>query len=304
MKAPTREAAGRGRPVAIALVTAALFGGFWIWMAGQGRSRDPGEAQVCQARAQRLAGAGRTAEALAELEKAKRADPEAPAPHLLGAQILAAAGRHREARDEALAAHRLAPDDAAATLAALNETPASFPPAEVEPLARQAAAQAPRSAEAHDLLGRAIAGAGDSRRYPEALRELEEASLLDPASAATMVEIARVHSLMGDHERAAAAARLAGELLEREKGQGRLTPSNLRAWLEERRSAAFWQAQACQRLGRETERRAAAAAAASSSALLVEVKSLSDRAAASPPDTGAQARLETVIRRAVQGARQ
>ena len=258
----------------------------------------PAAAQLTM-EAQQLASMGRVNEAMARLAEAKRADPRATAPYLAQAQLLERSAHGREAFEQLAAAHAVAPQDAGVTLALLREMPPSYPAAEKEALARQAVAQAPASGEAHYLLAQAVVERADPPRYSEALREFEEASRLAPGSAVTLIDKARLYSRMGDDRRASATLGLAAYILEQQPVHGPVPIQALEEWLKQRRAAAFWLAQAAQRLGRAADVRARQAEAARLSEAAAELRRLKDRAGAVPPDPAARARLAHIEHRGV-----
>jgi len=246
--------------------------------------------------ASRLFREQRVDEALAALEKAKRSDPTSARPYLLKAELLMRSAHYREAYEEVAAAYRIAPNDPEATLTLLRMMRGFFPAAEVEKLARKAIAQAPNSGEAYYHLGLAIASTVDPKRYPEAMQAFKRASELAPSSAVTLIEMGKLYSQMGDNDRAEAMLKHAGRLLDMQRARGALPASRLEEWLRQRRAAAFWRAQVYRRMGRAEESRAATAEADRWSAQGQELRMLRDRAAASPPDLKARARLLEILR--------
>lgn len=247
------------------------------------------------AKGKELASAGKIQDAINALRRAESADPNALEPHVLLADLLSKTGKRAEARDEALAAHKLKPDDPQLTFDVLQRTPESFEPAEVEKLAREAIAQNPESPIGHQVLGSAIANAGDPKRYPEAIKELREAYRLDSSLTEAIVEMGRVYYLSGDYASAEAMLGNAKKVLE-QRAAGRMSPPEIEDWLKMRRAAAYWTAQVYRRTGKADQSSQALTESALWSERSRELKTLRDRAGAVPPDMEARARLDAIAR--------
>jgi len=263
---------------------------FALVVLAAGCARESAEQYMQEAESQMRA--GNVLRALGAQERASQRDPNAVRPYLLRAELLTRIGRYREAREAALTAHRLAPNDLEVTLALLQRTPDSFPPAEVEALARQAVKLAPQSAATHFLLGMAIVNANDPRRYPEALQAFQESNRLDDRAARTWIETGKLYRLMGDNEKAESSLKRATHLLDQEGG--RMSLREMEDWLKQRRAAAFWLAQVYRRMGRMGDSRTAYAEVARWGEQARELKTLRDRASADPPDMMARARLQAI----------
>ena len=88
-----RQRVMRKRLVAVTFGTLALgLLGVIVWIDTHDVPRDPDAARGHIVGGRRLAQAGRTADALVELQAAARADPTSPSPHLVAAGVLIETG--------------------------------------------------------------------------------------------------------------------------------------------------------------------------------------------------------------------
>jgi tetratricopeptide (TPR) repeat protein len=232
------------------------------------------------------------AQALAVLEKAKKADPKSPYPYAARAELLARGFHYRQAYEELCAARRIAPRDHRLLMTLLAYTPPHVPAKDMEQVAREAVALQPSDSQAYYYLGQAIANSNDPARYGEAMKAFETAVRLAPTEPRIQVEMGKLHSVMGDHLRSVALLENAWQLMKMQQGSG---PEPVPSDLDKRTSVAFWLAQEYRRAGKITESKRMGAEAARLSALLQEVTTLRDRAAANPPDLAAQARLQALL---------
>ena len=127
-----------------------------------------------------LAGRGRSAEAVEQLDEALRAKPDYAEAHNNLSLLLSARGRDAEAMEHAETAVRLRPDMPEARVSLGILLAKRGRPADALPHLEEAVRLRPASAEAQHNLGLVLAALG---RAAEALPHHEEAARLDPGSA-------------------------------------------------------------------------------------------------------------------------
>lgn len=245
--------------------------------------------------AERLADSGSLKEALAKMDEAARMAPHEHRVLLIKAKMLETANNFRDAEKCAAEAHRIAPNDLNAALALLRYGQGYMSKSDLEALGRQAVSIGPDSAEAHYLLGVAIARSDDPQKLKEAIAEYQKAYQLNPQQASSLIDMARAHSRLGDNSTATALLERSAALLDsRPAGK---TVVQLEQWITQRRETAFWLAQAYRRSGNSSSASKAAAQATQLSDRAHEIKSLRDRAASQPPDATAKSRLASLAER-------
>src|SRR5207237_957505 len=136
------------------------------------------------------------------------------------------------------------------------------------------------------------------KRCPEAISAFAESAKLAPWPGA-LIQMGKVYSRMGDNKKAASAMEQAAQMLDAQASKGPMQYNELDLWLKERRATAFWLSQAYARMGRPQESRKNAAYANRLSELTSEMRSLNNRAHASPPDEKARIRLAEIVQNQV-----
>jgi tetratricopeptide (TPR) repeat protein len=288
---PRKSRGGALIRVVLGLVGLSAAGLFLWWILADHSSDRTATSDVNTeiSKAQRLAQSGKLSESLALLEKAKHVDPKSPAPYIFRAQLLAQSFHMREALTEVERAQKIAPTDPDVALSVAKYTPPYLPSAQVEQAAKRAVELAPQNPEAHYYLGLAIAGSSDTARFPEAMREFEQANTLAPPQPKTLVELGKISLTSGDTTRGVAYLETALQLIDQERSRGQIPRI---VDIQERKTVLFWLSQAYRRAGRTKDAQRASAASARASAEVHDFETLQSRAMATPPDLAAQKQLE------------
>src|SRR5258708_7391741 len=111
---------------------AAAVGMALVWSCSGPTSQQAGEAVAFDSHLREgraLMGAGKLAQGLVELNRAKDAEPSRTEPYLLRSQILEGAGHYREALAEVTAAYKLSPDKANILMSMVQLGAGFVPPA-------------------------------------------------------------------------------------------------------------------------------------------------------------------------------
>ena len=246
--------------------------------------------------AKELMRAGKAAEALNALEKAKAENPRSAEPYLLRSQLLEQSGSFRAALDEARAARRLKPNDAIVTLREMYLSSDYTTPRELESIALAAAKLAPDNPDARLYIGNAIVRSEDSARYPEAIKAYEDANRLAPYAAAPLLGMGRLYLRMGDSEKGTAMLIHALRILD-SAPSGPMPMPQITQWIEERRTATFALGQAAARAEHAADFRRYSQEMTLWSRRASELRALKNRAAADPPDEQARQRLVLIASR-------
>jgi tetratricopeptide (TPR) repeat protein len=241
--------------------------------------------------------AGRNPDALAALQAAAKADPGWVVPLVQQADILQQSARDKDAHALLKKADKLKKDDPEIAQRLVN-TAVFLPPAERELLARRSVQLTPQNPETHYQLCLALLAHGDRSRLKDAQAALEESLKLAPDGIPALIEMGKLKLQLNDNSSALNfLARAAANLDEAYKGfSGGVSLVDLESWTQLRREAAFWMAQAYNRMGLKSDADAARNEAMRRSSQASHIRQLRDRAYASPPDPAARREIEQIMR--------